>query len=1022
MKSITKKLSLLILGVLLCTRIAFAQTYESFEFFENFDDASHFTEGSIVPDGWSSIGTSPAERMEAGVYMTGYAAHSGSYVLHSSDNISVVRDEVIFTPMMVLAGGKDAVLSFYIYAPGGSPAAFYSYVEIKAGTAQNMEAQTIALGSTSSAYSSWSELAFLFTPATDGEYCFSISLKQSSELVRDHGIIGIDDLTITGYTNVGGGDEDGDEDDDELNPNPNNYVSAMPVPYYNTFDNYDGDYNGSTYLPKGWLSVGNMPFFTANITGVDAVTGTYYLVAEQSDMNNRNDILFTPFFRFSAGEEYVISYYLYMPGNSGGGVLRATNLTVTVGTEQDILYHPIVKQNIEDQSISEWEYQEFTFTPQVSGAYCFGFSLSTYVNYSGLVAIEDFNITIPGYVGVPFADFGIGGNFNVIDSRMVVYKNQYVHLTNLSKNSDEYLWVVTSPTGAVQHSIEENPSFLFDESGEYTIELTASNSEDSRTTSNTVMVEYIDYDSENHTLMTWNPAHDQMLERGSIPAFSANGIEDYDYDYVTGYNRYYKKLAERFEIPNNVKLKISVLDTWLAHYRNRAYTSGSDSDKPFEVVFYGETNGQLDEEKVFARISTTMKDVFGTTGIGAGSGEGRTINLVDLYGKPVEVEGTFYVAFEFADDMTIMADDPNIGRSYFAVNTIKHATENATLYVKPTSVPANSEVEADGNWYPVDMLDSKMSGVGAYFILWVSNEIGEGGDGDDDDQELNPSVEITLGEVTTTSIKATFTPNADCAKYHILADTQSNMEMWMTMMGASLEDLIVMWGVEKTMAYTHTWNELAPNTEYTIYALPKDADGNFGELVTTTATTLQSGGSGTSVIELVVEVLSKTSVKTTATPNEETAVYHYGLIEKSYFDEIGEEAAVQIFREDLYPFYEADVWEWIDLLPDTDYYAIATGQNSSGEWGETTIVPFRTEVEGFDELAKTNFSIYPNPASSTIIIVCEAKGTAKIFDMTSRCVKEVQIEGVNTTINIEDLNKGVYFISVNESVKKLVVK
>ena len=1018
-----KKLSLLILGVLLCTRIAFAQTYESFEIFENFDDASHFTEGSIVPDGWSSIGTSPAERMEAGVYMTGYAAHSGSYVLHSSDNISVVRDEVIFTPMMELAGGKDAVLSFYIYAPGGSPAAFYSYVEVKAGTAQNMEAQTIALGSTSSAISSWSELAFLFTPATDGEYCFSISLKQSSELVRDHGLIGIDDVTITGYTNVGSGDEGGDEEEDELNPNPNNYVSAMPVPYYNTFDNYDGDYNGSTYLPKGWLSVGNMPFFTANINGVDAVTGTYYLVAEQSDMNNRNDVLFTPFFRLSAGEEYVISYYLYMPGNSGGGVLRATNLTVTVGTEHDILYHPVVKQNIEDQSISEWQYQEFTFAPQVSGAYCFGFSLSTYVNYSGLVAIEDFNITIPGYVGVPFAEFGIGGNFNVIDSRMVVYKNQYVHLTNLSKNCDEYLWVVTSPTGAVQHSAEENPSFLFNESGEYTIELTASNSEDSRTTSKTIMVEYIDYDTEDYTLMTWNPTHDQILERGSIPAFSANGIEDYDYDYVTGYTRYYKKYAERFEIPSNVKLEISVINTWLAHYRNRAYTTGSDSDKPFEVVFYGETNGQLDEDKVFARISMTLKDAFGTTGIGSGAGEGRSINLVDFYGKPVEVEGTFYVAFEFADDMTVSTEDPNIGRSYIALNTIKHATQNATLYVKPTSVPANSQVEADGNWYPVDMLDNKMSGVGAYIILWVANEIGDGDDDDDDDdQELNPSVEITLGEVTTTSLKATFTPNNDCKKYHILADTQANMEMWMTMMGASLEDLVVMWGVEKSSAYTHTWNDLAPNTEYTVYALPKDADGNAGELVTTTVTTEQSGGTGTSVIELVVEVLTKTSVKTTATPNEETAVYHYGLIEKSYFDEIGEEAAIQLFREDPYPFYEVDVWEWIDLTPETDYYAIATGQNSAGEWGETTIVAFRTEVEGFDELVKTNFSIYPNPASSTINIVSEVKGTAKIFDMTSRCVKEVQIEGVNTTINIEDLNKGVYFISVNESVKKLVVK
>ena len=292
----------------------------------------------------------------------------------------------------------------------------------------------------------------------------------------------------------------------------------------------------------------------------------------------------------------------------------------------------------------------------------------------------------------------------------------------------------------------------------------------------------------------------------------------------------------------------------------------------------------------------------------------------------------------------------------------------------------------------------------------------------DDAPEINPSVEITLDEVTTTSLKATFTPNADCAKYHILADTQSNMEMWMSMMGASLEDLIVMWGAEKTSTATYTWDEMAPNTEYTIYALPKDADGNAGELVTTTVTTEQAGGTGTSVIELVVEVLTKTSVKTTATPNEETAVYHYGLIEKSYFDEIGEEAAVQIFREDPYPFYEVDVWEWIDLTPETDYYAIATGQNSEGEWGETTIVPFRTEVEGCDEFVKTNFSVYPNPASSTVNIISDAMGTARIFDMTSRCVMEVEINDLNTTINVETLNKGVYFININDSVKKLVVK
>lgn len=716
MKNIANKISLLFVCILFCTRIAVAEGYEAFDYFESFDDNSHFTTGSIVPDGWNSIGSSAATRMEAGMYTIGYSSHSGSYVLHSSDIIETDRDEVIFTPMMPLSGGKETVLSFYLYAPGGNPAtAFYSYVEVKAGTAQSIESQTISLGSTSTPFSSWTEVAFMFTPETDGEYCFSISLKQSESIVRDHGVVGIDDVTISGF-------KPADNGMDELVPNPDNYTTAKSVPYFNTFDNYDNDYDGSSYVPFGWTSIGSSPFFTANINGLDAKTGYYYLVADESQIDNRNDRLFTPFFRLNADYEYVISYYLYMPGNSGGGVLRATDIETTIGTEQDINFHPVVALSIKDQSISEWTYQEFRFTPQTSGAYCFAFSLSSDVNYSGYVAIEDFNITSPDIVEYPVPNFAVGGNFNVINSMMVVYKDQYVNLTNLSENAEEYAWTVTFPDGNVQYSTEENPSFLLNMHGEYNIELKASNSAGSRTTYQTLSIEYIDFDYENYAIMTWNPNQDVLLERGSIPAFVTDTIEDYYYDFVTGYNRYYNKYAERFEIPDGVKLKIEILDTWLAHYRNCVSTSGYDSDKPFEIVIYGDKDGQLDEEKVFARITTTLKDAFGYSGV-SGNGEGRTIDFVELLGQAVEVQGTFYVAFEFADDMVVTTEDPNVGRSYFALNTIIHNTGKATLYVKPTDVPKTSLVEADGNWHPVDSLDNAMSGVGAYFILWVSNEI-----------------------------------------------------------------------------------------------------------------------------------------------------------------------------------------------------------------------------------------------------------------------------------------------------------
>ena len=49
-----------------------------------------------------------------------------------------------------------------------------------------------------------------------------------------------------------------------------------------------------------------------------------------------------------------------------------------------------------------------------------------------------------------------------------------------------------------------------------------------------------------------------------------------------------------------------------------------------------------------------------------------------------------------------------------------------------------------------------------------------------------------------------------------------------------------------------------------------------------------------------------------------------------------------------------------------------------------------------------------------------------IFDMTGRCVKQTVVEMSNASINIEDLNKGVYFISVkqdsNYNIQKLVVE
>ncbi|MBO5849067.1 MAG: T9SS type A sorting domain-containing protein, partial [Bacteroidales bacterium] len=77
--------------------------------------------------------------------------------------------------------------------------------------------------------------------------------------------------------------------------------------------------------------------------------------------------------------------------------------------------------------------------------------------------------------------------------------------------------------------------------------------------------------------------------------------------------------------------------------------------------------------------------------------------------------------------------------------------------------------------------------------------------------------------------------------------------------------------------------------------------------------------------------------------------------------------------------------------------------------------------EGINEISGNKFTVSPNPAKSTVNVNVNGNAQVRIFDMTGRCVKEVNAIG-NTTINVEDLNKGIYFVNVNGKVEKLVIE
>lgn len=300
------------------------------------------------------------------------------------------------------------------------------------------------------------------------------------------------------------------------------------------------------------------------------------------------------------------------------------------------------------------------------------------------------------------------------------------------------------------------------------------------------------------------------------------------------------------------------------------------------------------------------------------------------------------------------------------------------------------------------------------------------------DYRAEPSVAITVGTVTTSTIEAIFTPNAECDSFFVLISTAASMDQFVTMMGQPLENLVQMWGLHCKGNFTHVWNQLEPNTEQTIYALPKNAAGVNSTLQTLLCTTEQLGGTGLSTLTIDVSDIVTTQARVIVTPNAETSVYHYGLITIDYYNTIGADSAVNYFKADPYPLYTIDNWIWSDLTPNTTYKVVAIGQNSANEWGTPKIVEFTTlNGTGVSTVLKNSAiaSISPNPNNGKFNIELNSSEVAEvqIFDLNGRVVYKQNINNALQSVNVEHLDNGCYFVQlisnsgVRQQVQKIVI-
>lgn len=286
----------------------------------------------------------------------------------------------------------------------------------------------------------------------------------------------------------------------------------------------------------------------------------------------------------------------------------------------------------------------------------------------------------------------------------------------------------------------------------------------------------------------------------------------------------------------------------------------------------------------------------------------------------------------------------------------------------------------------------------------------------------NPQVSITMDTISTDHFTASFTPNAECSHYYCLAMSDADISMWTTMMGMTVEQLTVQWGLNATGSTSHTWTDMTPGTHYTVFALAYGTDSVAATACDSVSFyTLTTGGSGASVITIQVSNIKDTSALVVCTPNDQTALFYDGIITVDYYNQIGQDSVVKLFKQNP-PFYATDTWEWLTLTPSTNYYVVAFGQNASQQWGEVALFPFTTlDGVGITTHQSSDIKVYPVPSNGTFQIESQEinGGRAEIYSTTGQLMETYSISNGVTTIH-SSLAAGNYFVRIIDNANKAV--
>ena len=143
-------------------------------------------------------------------------------------------------------------------------------------------------------------------------------------------------------------------------------------------------------------------------------------------------------------------------------------------------------------------------------------------------------------------------------------------------------------------------------------------------------------------------------------------------------------------------------------------------------------------------------------------------------------------------------------------------------------------------------------------------------------------------------------------------------------------------------------------------------------------------------------------------------------VELTWQAPLAEPSKYNIYRNDALVGNTAQV-SYIDedLESGTYNYAVSAVYEDGESEKATATVNFTVSISENNEIA---FMMYPNPAENYVTIESAKAADVKIYSISGQMLSQQNISEGTSTIDLSDLNAGIYFVSVNGTMVKVVKK